>query len=194
MRSWILKALNFDLVQDFNHSIMRHVYLSFFLLLFIAACSDDAIGPVSDNTGEPAPNFNLTSLDGEQVRLSDHQGKVVYLFFYGADCPHCRSNGPVTETQIHQTFKNDTNFVALGLDTWNLPQSANNSFRSATGITYPLLLSARSVLVDYYGNSNAYDRSVVVDAEGNIAYQGSGYVNTDADQVKEIIESELSEL
>ncbi len=173
---------------------MKKLFIPVLFFLLISACAEDSIGPVSDNTGEPAPNFTLTSLDGEQVSLSTYSGKVVYLFFYGADCPHCRSNGPVTETQIHQTFKNDTNFVAFGLDTWNLPQSANNSFKVATGITYPLLLSARSVLISYYGNSNAYDRSVVVNAEGNIAYQGSGYVNTDTDQVIEIIEKELSEL
>lgn len=173
---------------------MRYSFILALFVLLISACSDDSLGPVSDNTGDPAPAFTLTSLDGEQISLSDYRGKVVYLFFYGADCPHCRSNGPVTETQIHQTFKNNSNFVALGLDTWNLPQSANNSFRTATGITYPLLLSARSVLVNYYGNSNAYDRSVVVDAEGNIAYQGTGYVNTDVDQVKEIIENEIAEL
>lgn len=173
---------------------MKLVYIIILSALFTSGCGDESVGPVSDNTGEQAPTFTLTSLEGEQIALSDFQGKVVYLFFYGADCPHCRANGPVTETQIHQMFKSDTNFVALGLDTWNLPQSANNSFKAATGITYTLLLSARSVLVDYYGNSNAYDRSVVVDADGNIAYQGTGYVNTDADQVKDIIESELSEL
>lgn len=35
------------------------------------------------NIGEKAPEFTLTSHDGNTVSLSDYQGKVVYIFFFG---------------------------------------------------------------------------------------------------------------
>lgn len=172
---------------------------SFFLVpilsVLLLGCSKSTSSDgIDEAVGEPAPDFTYTSLSGEQISLAQFQGKVVYLFFYGAGCPHCISNGPVTETEIHQVFDDNPNFVALGLDTWN--QSANNniSFRNSTKITYPLLLNARSSLVDYYGNSGAYDRSVVVDANGNIAYQGSGFVNTDVGNVTQTIEQELAKI
>ena len=168
-------------------------YILLFLFLFVSCKSDDPVGEIKP-PGTPAPGFTYTSLNGATVSLSDFQGKVVYLFFYGADCPHCRSNGPVTETQIHQQFRDNDNFVALGLDTWNLPASANNSFRSATGISYTLLLNARQSLVDYYGSSSAYDRSVVISPEGNILYQGTGYVDTDVATVVDVITDELAKL
>lgn len=144
------------------------------------------------NTGDEAPGFTYTSLENEEVSLSDFEGKVVYIFFYGAGCPHCIDNGPITEEEIYQPFMEDTNFVALGLDTWNYSVSANQSFKSETGISYKLLLDAQQSLVDYYGNTSAYDRSVVISADGNMAYKGSGYVDSDTEEVVATIESELS--
>ncbi|MCG8372083.1 MAG: peroxiredoxin family protein [Balneolales bacterium] len=172
---------------------MRALLLSIFTLFL--ACSSSSNGDEEGLTpGTPAPDFTLTSLAGETYTLSELEGKVVYIFFYGAECPHCRANGPVTETEIHQTFRSDTNFVALGLDTWNLSTSSNQAFRSVTGITYPLLLNARQTLVDFYGTSSAYDRSVVISSVGNIVYQGTGFVNTDFETVKNRISQELENL
>lgn len=174
----------------------RSLFISFlFLSVLFVGCSDSTdSGGIDDAVGRTAPDFTYTSLSGEQYSLSDFQGKVVYLFFYGAGCPHCRSNGPVTESQINSRFENSSNFIALGLDTWNSSVSENASFKNSTGITYPLLLNAQLSLIDYYGNSSAYDRSVVIDANGRIAYQGSGFVNKDVNQVVETIETELGRI
>lgn len=162
------------------------------LLTFTVLFSTSAMAQV--NTGEEAPDFIYTSLENEEISLSDFEGKVVYIFFYGAGCPHCLDNGPITEEDIYQPFMDDTNFIALGLDTWNLSVSANQSFRSETGISYSLLLNAQQSLVDYYGNTSAYDRSVVIAADGKVAYKGTGFVDTDTDQVIAVIESELSKI
>lgn len=56
------------------------------------------------------------------------------------------------------------------------------------------MLQARQTLVNYYGSSSAYDRSVVVNRNGTIVYQGTGFVNTDTDAVVSAIEQALSEL
>ena len=40
--------------------------------------------------GKPAPDFELTSDSGEQVKLSDFRGKPVVLYFYPkSDTPGC---------------------------------------------------------------------------------------------------------
>jgi len=144
------------------------------------------------SVGELAPDFTLTSLENEQVKLSELRGEIVYIFFFGANCPHCRDNGPITESEIFQSFSDNENFVALGIDTWNTSAASVNNFKNITGITYPLLLNGRSSLVDYYGNSSAYDRSVVIAANGTIAYKGTGFVNSDFEQVNESIQNELA--
>lgn len=162
----------------------------FVLLFTLAIITTPLLAQVSD--GEEAPDFTLTSLQNTQITLSDLEGKVVYIFFFGSNCPHCRSNGPVTENEIHQMFKDHDNFIALGIDTWNTSGAEVINFKNATGITYSLLLDGRNSLVDYYGNSSAYDRSVVIAADGTIAYKGSGFVNTDFEDVNTAIENSLS--
>lgn len=173
------------------------------IVLVLASCSGDSTSsndinnnppPEEPSERETAPDFSYTSLEGDQYTLSNYFGDVVYIFFYGADCPHCKQNGPVTEDEIHQEFIDNPNFTALGLDTWNRSASANESFKSVTGITYPLLLNAEQSLIDYYGNTSSYDRSVVIDPNGKIAYMGTGFVNTDADKVKEVITQELAKI
>ncbi len=149
------------------------------------------------SVGQDAPEFSLPFLGGgenDRISLEGQEGKVVYIFFYGANCPHCRSNGPVTQTEIFEVFEDDTNFVALGIDTWNANTSSNNSFRNVTGITYPLLLNGRDILVDYYGNSGAYDRSVVVGADGVLRYRGTVFVNNDFEDVQDVVEEELAKV
>ncbi|MEO9886183.1 MAG: redoxin family protein [Balneola sp.] len=163
-----------------------------FLVLFLSIITFNSESFAQVNEGEKAPDFTLTSLQNEQIKLSELEGKVVYIFFFGANCPHCRDNGPITEDDIYQNFKDNENFVALGLDTWNTSAAEVTNFKNITGITYSLLLNARQSLVDYYGNSSAYDRSVVIDKTGKIAYKGTGFVNSDYEEVNESIENELS--
>lgn len=138
----------------------------------------------------------LGALQGTSISLSDYEGKIVFLFFYGAGCPHCLSNGGNTENEIYQAFKSDTNFVALGLDTWNNSVSVNNSFRSTTQITYPLLLNTRATGNTYF-NYFAYDRAVVINSNGQLIYKGNSNLETsngEINRVKNAISDALSEV
>jgi peroxiredoxin len=144
------------------------------------------------SVGESAPDFTLPVLNSnDSVTLSELNDKVVYIFFYGAGCPHCRTNGPVTESQIFQPFMENDNFRAFGIDTWNNSASQNIGFQNTTGITYPLLLNGRQTLSSYYGTTSAYDRSIVIAADGTLAYKGAGFVNTDFEDVVASIQTEL---
>lgn len=169
---------------------MRHLLLSA-ALLAIVTVNVHAQAVI----GQAAPSFSLSPLGGgSAVSLAGLQGKVVYVFFYGAGCSHCRANGPVTESQIHQQFRTNDSFRAVGIDTWNESSGTNTTFRSITGITYPLLLNGRNVLNAYYGNFSSYDRSVVIGSDGKLLYRGTGFVNTDVAAVNAAIEGELNRI
>ncbi|WP_322619385.1 TlpA family protein disulfide reductase [Bacillus fonticola] len=44
--------------------------------------------------GDPAPDFTLESVSGEQVSLSDYRGEFVILNFFASWCPPCREEAP----------------------------------------------------------------------------------------------------
>ena len=121
----------------------------------------------AQNVGDPAPPFTLNTLENGTISLSDFAGKVVYLYFFGYNCPPCIVFGPITE-QIHQIYINNPNVVVLGLDVWD-GSSAQVlvNFKQPTGVTYPLCLQASSVGGAYGVN---VDWNVVVDQNQVIRY------------------------
>ena len=45
--------------------------------------------PLGTDLGQRLPNFNLETVDGEEVSLSDYRGKVVFVNFWASWCPFC---------------------------------------------------------------------------------------------------------
>lgn len=134
----------------------------------IATISDIKIN--AQNVGSTAPDFTLNKLEGGTFTLSEQSGKVVFIFFFGNACPHCLANGPNTQTDIYELYKNNSNFVAIGVDTWNGNASAVQSYKTTTGIEYPLLLNGSALEASY---STTYDRIIVIDQQGIIKYKSS---------------------
>lgn len=145
---------------------------------------------------EKAPDFFLQVLgeqEGVTVSLDgDLPGKEVYIYFYGATCGVCRQSAPVTEREIYQLYKNDTSFVALGMDTWNMSISANYEFKKDTEVSYDLLLNAQNTLLDYYDASGDFNRSVVVGPDGILRYKGSMDADDDYYEVIQVIQTQLT--
>lgn len=65
--------------------------------------------------GEQAPDFELTTLDGEVVKLSDYQGQKVLLNFWATWCPPCRAEMPHMQTYFEEQAE-DENVVILAVN------------------------------------------------------------------------------
>ncbi len=143
--------------------------LLFFFALALWSCSKDEEKTDPVVIGESAPSFTLKSLDGSDVALSNFTNKVVVLFFFGNDCPSCKAVAPSVESMLVTPFATSTDYMVLGLDQWNGNQASVQAFKTATGVSFPLLLNASGVAADY---NTTYDRIVVIDKAGKIAFSG----------------------
>lgn len=163
----------------------KHVIIFSFLLL--AAIN---LPTIAQNVGEAAPDFTINTGSGGTFTLSDNLGKVVMIFFFGADCGLCQESGPHVQG-IYNSNMSDTNFVAIGLDTW--PNSSDvkvNGFASASGITFPVGIDANSVKTAY---GHTYDRLVVIDKDGIIRSKNNTRAINDINSVKSVIQTYLED-
>ncbi len=148
---------------------------------------DEMTDPDPDPTAEAAPGFELNSVDGGTVSLSDFEGKPLVIFFFGSTCPLCIASGPTVESEVNGSFTSDE-IAIIGIDTWDGNAAAVENFKSSTGITFDLLLQG-STVQNAYGTT--YDRLFVVDSDGNIAFKGTSTASQDADDVVAIVRSLL---
>jgi peroxiredoxin len=140
--------------------------------------------------GEVGPDFEVNTLGGGTFKLSDHRGKVVFVFLFGNTCPSCKAIGPAVEASIYQKFKNDPGFVAIGLDTWDSSsgESSVAGFKNSTGITFPLAIKAGSVASAY---GTTYDRFMVIDGDGVLVHKGTVGASNDVNNTISAIEQSL---
>lgn len=78
--------------------------------------------PVGAQVGQRAPDFTLTTLDGQPVSLADFRGQVVLIEFWQSTCPDCLEALPHT-AELARRFQ-DRGLVLLGVNLDHDPQAA----------------------------------------------------------------------
>ena len=137
--------------------------------------------------GESAPSFSLSSSSGGSVSLADFEGKPLVIFFFGSSCPNCIASAPAVESDLFQAYSSDV-VSLIGIDTWDGNLAAVDNFQSTTGVTFDLLLNGSNVESNY---GITYDRLVIVDADGILAFKGSTAARSNIDDVKEALNEML---
>ena len=69
--------------------------------------------------GTKAPDFELTDINGKTVRLSDFEGKVVYMDFWATWCAPCRRYLPHSQALPDNFPKDEVVFLYISLDDSN---------------------------------------------------------------------------
>ena len=118
--------------------------------------------------GQEAPDFEMTLLSGEKIKLSSLRGKVVMLQFTASWCGVCRKEMPFIESEIWQKHKDNAEFALYGVDR-DEPQAKVEKFVQQTGVTYPLGLDPGADIFALYAVRDAgITRNVLVDRDGKI--------------------------
>ncbi len=92
-------------------SIMSSILLFSLLGLLAWGMSNNKRGQVDQGL---APDFSITSFEGETLTLSELRGQVVVINFWASWCPPCREEAPYLE----QTWRKyqDKGVVFIGVD------------------------------------------------------------------------------
>ena len=87
-------------------------------------------------------------LSGNEVRLEDYRGKVVFLNFWTTWCPACKVEMPSME-KLYREFKSK-GFVILAVDMQEDSETARK-FKTKFELSFPILLDTDGVVASYYG-------------------------------------------
>ncbi|WP_339228741.1 TlpA disulfide reductase family protein [Oceanobacillus sp. FSL K6-2867] len=125
--------------------------------------------------GMIAPDFEVMTLNGEQVKLSDYRGERVLLNFWATWCPPCRAEMPDMQKLYEEE---DVTILAL-----NMTETENNverveEFIDELGLTFPVLMDETSDVMTSY-KVQVYPTSYMIDSNGRIQYITLGAMNYD---------------
>ena len=131
--------------------------------------------------GQPAPNFTLTTLNGQSVSLADYAGKVVLVNFWATWCSSCLTEMPDYE-QVYQQYRQDK-FVILGVNFQEAPDTVAQ-YAGGLGLTFPILLDTDGNVATHHYQIIGMPASIIVDPQGNIFYRHLGPMSADTLQAK----------
>jgi peroxiredoxin len=134
-----------------------------------------------------APDFNLTSIDGETLSLSALRGKAVVLNFWFIGCAPCRVEMPALNRLVEAYEGRDVVFIGIAFD----DADALRAFRDEHEFNYTIVSDPDAAMSALYG-AKAYPTHVVIDRQGRIISQFAGG-DPDADEsFKPLIDQALA--
>lgn len=96
-----------------------------------------------------APDFSLPSIEGNDVKLSDFQGKVVFLNFWATWCPYCRMERPGLQTLFNAYKGQEFVIVSVSIDQSSI--DTVKQYVEEYEITFPNLHDQASAVAAEYG-------------------------------------------
>lgn len=114
------------------------------------------------SVGDSAPDFELMSLDGESLRLSQFRGQPILLSIGATWCPDCRVEAPLLQ-ELHESYPE---LVVVLVDSKESPQVVQD-FANEFGLTHPILLDRDGAVMRLY-QVFAIPTELFIDADGII--------------------------
>jgi peroxiredoxin len=122
-------------------------------------------GPIaSPHPGFAAPDFELETLDGERLRLSNLKGKVVVVNLWATWCPPCRAEMPALQ-DLYDKHRDEGLLVVAVNATDQDSAAAARRFVAERGLTFPVALDPQGEASRQYA-LQALPSTFVVDREG----------------------------
>jgi peroxiredoxin len=108
-------------------------------------------GKIGTNKGQVAPDFELLSITGNKVKLSDLRGKTVILNFWATWCPPCRAEIPEMQKFYENNKNNNVEILAVNLTNSESSPDTVKDFVRDKGMTFNILLDKQGKIGNLYG-------------------------------------------
>ncbi|MFC6439741.1 TlpA disulfide reductase family protein [Bowmanella sp. JS7-9] len=145
--------------------------------------------PMQLVAAEPAADFTLKTIDGNNLRLAELRGNVVLINFWASWCAPCRKELPVFE-QMHKEFGDlGVTILAVNIDE---DSAKARKLLDEIDVSFPVLLDPNSDVSRLYQVA-AMPTTIFVDRDGNQRLLHPGYKDGDEQKYRKAIKLLLRE-
>jgi len=127
--------------------------------------------PESAAVGSKAPDFELTNLANESIKLSELRGKIVVINFWATWCEPCKVEMPFFE-ELFRNSQSTVEILAVNFD--ESPQQVEQ-FVNEYKLSFPVLLDPGGTVQNSY-RVRGYPTTFVVDEAGLIQFHHIGLI------------------
>lgn len=114
-----------------------------------------------------APDFELKTLEGETVRLSNYVGKKVILNFWATWCPPCKEEVPHMQ-KVYEEYKNQgVEILAVNVTNKDKGEEEVAQFVKEHGLTFEVLLDDEGFVGSTY-QVLTLPTTYMIDTKGNM--------------------------
>jgi thiol-disulfide isomerase/thioredoxin len=151
--------------------------------------------PGTPVSSPPAPpDYDIRTLDGNAIKLSGYQGKVVVMDFWATWCPPCRQEVPQLARLQKENQARGLEVIGLHIDDrGRSTPAAIRRFVSDYGINYTVGLATDAMFTDYLGTADdTIPQTLVFDRQGRLIKHLIGYDSSHARTLDEVVNRALA--
>jgi thiol-disulfide isomerase/thioredoxin len=124
--------------------------------------------------GKTAPDFELATLNGKKMKLSDLRGKAVVLDFWATWCVPCKIEMPWFVELQKQYGPEGLAIIGVAMD--DSSDEEISKFAKELGVNYPILRGKEAV-GEAYGGLPGLPTTFFIGRDGKIVDQDAGLVS-----------------
>lgn len=124
-------------------------------------------------TGEKAPVFSCTTIDGRTIDISKMEGKVVLINFFATWCGPCNMELPVLQKNVWGKYKNNPNFILIIIGREHTDKEVSD-FVAKKRFNMPFASDPKRSIFSMYA-TQTIPRNIIIGKDGRIVFQNSGY-------------------